>query len=36
MGRVLTGLPNSEVVPGLKEKVVCLRAGDGACVDRAA
>ena len=36
MGYVLTGLPNSEVVPGLKEKVVCLRVGDGVCVDRAA
>ena len=36
MGHVLTGLPNSEVVPSLEEKVVCLSAGDGACVDRAA
>ena len=36
MGCVLTGLPNSEEVPSLKEKVVCLRAGDGVCVDRAA
>ena len=36
MGYVLTGLPNNEMVPGLKEKVVCLRASDGVCVDRAA